>query len=89
MSRRASAALLTLASLALGACEYDTPSERLAADLRSDPSPNMETMYERQVDIDNNIAIVNDANLRMLHQDLGRLLLLSRPSRLTPERLPR
>lgn len=90
MSRRlASASLLTLAALTLGACQYHTPSEKLAAELREEPSPNLDTLYQREVDIDNNIAIVNDTNLRMLNQDLGRFWLLERPSRLAPERIPR
>lgn len=89
MHRRALAALSTLAAVALMGCEASTPSGRLAADLRSDPSPGMDTLYQREVDIDNSIAITNDTNLRMLNQDLGRLFLLDRPSRLTPERLPR
>jgi hypothetical protein len=89
MHRCASAALLALAALALVGCEAGTPSGRLAADLRSDPSPGMDTLFQREVDVDNAVAITNDTNLRMLNQDLGRLFLLERPSRLTPERLPR
>lgn len=77
------------AGLFLGGCVYNTPSEEAAAELRWDPSPNADTLHERPVDIENAMASTNDANLRMLNQDLGRLFLLDRPSRLTPERLPR
>jgi hypothetical protein len=81
--------VLAAAGLLLGGCVYNTPSEEAAAELRWDPSPNADTLFQRPVDVENAIASTNDANLRMMNQDLGRLLLLDRPSRMTLERIPR
>ncbi|MGP1310370.1 MAG: hypothetical protein ACTS27_09255 [Phycisphaerales bacterium] len=71
----ATGSVLTLAALAtLGGC--------------ADISPEVDTLSQRPADVNNRIAITNDTNLRMLNQDLGRLFLLDRPSRLTPGPVP-
>ncbi len=78
-------AACTLASL-LGGCS--TGDQRLD-DVRADPTPDLDTLYQRPVDVDNALTVMADENGRMFWQDLGRALLLDRPSRLTREPIPR
>ncbi|MDX2147356.1 MAG: hypothetical protein SFZ23_07515 [Planctomycetota bacterium] len=78
-------ALVGLSAGLLGGCTYNTPSEEYARDIRMDPSPEVDTLYQREVDIDNALTLTFDENLRALNQDLGRFFLLDRPSRLTLE----
>lgn len=87
-ARRAGAGL-TLGALVLllgaGGCAR-TASEQQLAEIRSNPSPGVDTLTERPDDIDNALTMTFDSNFRQLNSDLGRALLLDRPSRLT--RLP-
>lgn len=70
------------AALLLGGCStYD--------EVKLDPSPNLDTLYQRPVDIDNAIVVTFDENGRMFLQDLGRAFYWDRPSRLTREPVPR
>ncbi|MCB9846134.1 MAG: hypothetical protein H6811_09140 [Phycisphaeraceae bacterium] len=57
--------------------------------IRANPTPELSTLHERPADIYNNLALVNNENWRMFWSDLGRAMLLNRPSRLTPEPMPR
>lgn len=69
----------------LGGCGAATPGESTTS-IRLNPTPVEQTLYETQDDIDNRIyGITFDQNLLMMNEDLGRALLLDRPSRLTPE----
>jgi hypothetical protein len=70
----------------LGGCFF-TGNERLDA-VRADPSPNIDTLYQRPEDIDNAMVVTFDENGRMFWQDLGRVWLTDRPSRLTREPMP-
>lgn len=78
-------ALFCGATLGLGAC--GTASRD--AQIRADVTPELETLYERQVDMDNNWALMMDENGRMFKEDIGRALYLDRPSHLTREPVPR
>jgi len=64
-----------------------TSSDPMA--IRLDPTPELGTLYERPSDVANNLAIMVNENERMIWEDLGRALYWDRPSRLTPELLPR
>lgn len=69
----------------LGGCGAATPNESTTA-IRLNPTPVEQTLYETQDDIDNRIyGITFDQNWLMFNEDLGRAMLLDRPSRLTPE----
>ncbi len=57
--------------------------------VRVDPSPAMETLSERDADINNNLTVTVDENWRMMKSDFGRFWLMDRPSRLTREPMPR
>lgn len=63
--------------------------DRKASEIRANPSPELKTLYQRESDIDNRLTLTIDENLRMVKQDLGRVFLLERPSRLTWEPVPR
>lgn len=56
---------------------------------RLDPTPNVDTMSETPDEIANKTTATFDTNFRELNEDLGRLLYLDRPSRLTPKPVPR
>ncbi len=71
---------LAAASL-LGGCAADTRD----AQIRADVTPELETLYQRQVDMDNAGALMADENGRMFVEDLGRFWLVDRSSHLTPE----
>jgi hypothetical protein len=86
MSRRVSLALTVSAAAVLlvaGGCQSSK-----ARDIRMNPSPEVDTLYQRDADIDNALTVTFDENLRMLKQDLGRAFYTDRPSRLTRETIP-
>ena len=72
--------------IALGGCS-STSSDAMS--VRLEPSPELTTLYERPSDVYNNLAIMVDENERMFWEDLGRAFYWDRPSRLTPEPMPR
>lgn len=59
-----------------------TGNERLDA-VRWDPSPNIDTMSERPEDMENAMTVTADENMRMFNEDMGRLFMFDRPSRLS------
>lgn len=84
-SSRILAASLTLALVGImGGCETTRED-----DIRADLTPELETLHERQADMDNSWTLMMDENGRMFMQDLGRAFYTNRPSRLTPEPMPR
>ena len=80
---------LGLATLALGGCSYNSVSEEEAASIRADATPELDTLSQRPVDMDNQVAVTFDENGRMFNEDLMRAFMLDRPSRLTPRPMPR
>jgi len=58
-------------------------------EIRADPSPDIDTLYQRPHDIDNALTVTFDENCRMFWQDCGRVWLLDRPSKLAREPIPR
>ncbi|MBL0927954.1 MAG: hypothetical protein IBJ11_09945 [Phycisphaerales bacterium] len=67
-----------------GGCSKDNRADSW----RWNPSPAEMTLQQRDEDIANRIAVTNDENLRQFNSDLGRLFLLDRPSRMSPEPSP-
>ncbi len=55
---------------------------------RLDPSPEARNMGETDDEIANKTTITFDTNFRNMTDDLGRLLMLDRPSRLGPKMMP-
>ncbi|MBL8964566.1 MAG: hypothetical protein KF787_11135 [Phycisphaeraceae bacterium] len=76
-------------SLCVGGCASQDYSHQAAAEIRANATPELDTLYQRPVDIDNAIALTFDENGRMINQDLGRFWLLDRPSRLSPDQMRR
>jgi hypothetical protein len=60
-----------------------------AKDYQLNPSPELDTLHERDIDITNRMSITMDENLRMFNEDLGRVFLLDRQSRLSPAPITR
>lgn len=77
-------AAAALSGLAVG-CSSNSQYDQIRADL----TPELETLHERQADMDNSWTIMMDENGRMFVQDLGRAFYVNRPSRLSPEPMPR
>lgn len=87
VTRRFVLASSAVAGLALGLGGCSTTSR--VDEIRADLTPELETLHERQADMDNAGALMADENGRMFMQDLGRAFYTNRPSRLTPEPMPR
>ena len=90
MARRTVVCTLALGSIAAfallcGGCASSTDH----ASVRTDPSPEMHTLHQRYGDAQNMVSITFNENLRAMNSDLARFFLLSRPSLLTPEPIPR
>lgn len=71
--------------IALGAC---SPQKQRLDAYRGNPTPELDTLSKTHDNIDNRLTITSDSNLRMLNEDIGRALLLDRPSRLSPVPVP-
>lgn len=88
MPSRRNTALVLLAlgaAAGLGACSSSsgTYSERAAAEIRSDVTPELDGLNRRRVDMDNDFAMSMDTNGRAFNDDLDKALFLNTPSRLT------
>ncbi len=88
MARRSAsflaAALLATCGLLTGCGSGDAQLDAV----RADPTPELDSLYQRPVEIDNKLTLMADENWRMFWQDLGRATYVDRPSRLTPETVP-
>jgi hypothetical protein len=81
MNRRtaiAASITLLIAAASLGGC----------CDVRHDLTPEMMTLSQRPVDVDNAISLAWNEDIRMMWSDLARATLTDRPVRLTPESVP-
>lgn len=78
------AALLAAAVLApLAGCNTDTERGQLDA-TRLNMTPDVATHTRSRDQVDNQVFYSFDHNIRSLQEDVGRLLLTDRPSRLSP-----
>lgn len=78
------ALVLTMAGTMLAGCG----NSGRHAYLRWNVAPELETLDQRWVDADNEYAIMNSENTRMLRADWRRLWYVDRPSRLSREPKP-
>ena len=81
--RRTNSASLAVRLLAAGA----VAAIGLLASGCSSPSGNIDTAGQTSAEVNNSLTITTDTNWRLFNEDLGRLLLLDKPSRLTPRNL--
>lgn len=65
-----------------------SPQQQRLSAYRANPTPELDTLSKTHDNIDNRLTITNDSNLRMLNEDIGRALLLDRPTRLSPTPVP-
>ena len=79
---RSSCLLLAVAAAGLGGCASSDDVSFNA--IKGDLTPHIVGLTERDVDIERNMAVVGNQNLRMFWGDLGRMWLFDRPSRLSP-----
>jgi len=56
--------------------------------IRTRPTPELWSLHARPTDANNQIAVTANENWRMFWEDMGRLWLLDRPTRLTPAPVP-
>lgn len=80
-------AVLLAASGVLLAAGCTNPVSRDAM-IRYNLSPELDTLYQRPVDVANTMALMSDQNRRMFWQDMGRFWYTDRASRLTREPVP-
>ncbi|MBU6413585.1 MAG: hypothetical protein KGS45_08925 [Planctomycetes bacterium] len=80
---------LVAAAVVAGGCSSNSKSEELAREYHWNLSPELATLHERPIDIENRMSITTDENLRMLTEDWGRLWLMERQSRLSPRPVTR
>ena len=76
------AALPTLV-VAVTGCAPD-PNDVSFDALKKDLTPHILGLTERDVDVERNMAVIGNQNMRMVWGDLGRFFLFDRPSRLSP-----
>jgi hypothetical protein len=88
MMRSLAVCALFAAGLLAAGCNSNSAAGRDAA-VRANLTPELKTLAQRPLDVDNRVALTTDENLRMANQDLGRVFLFDRPSRLARERIPR
>lgn len=65
-----------------------SPQQQRLSSYRGNPTPELDTLSKTHDNIDNRLTIMSDTNLRMLNEDIGRALLVDRPSRLSPVAVP-
>lgn len=84
-TRCLSFALLLAASTITGCGSQIATRDQM---IRNNPTPELMTLYQRPVDVNNQTALTFNSNWRMFWQDLGRAAYWDRPSRLTREPVP-
>ena len=77
------ATALPVLAIALTGCASD-PNDVSFDALTNDLTPHILGLTERDVDVQRNMAVIENQNMRMVWGDLGRFFLFDRPSRLSP-----
>jgi hypothetical protein len=72
----------------LGGCYSNTAAGR-DAKVRANLTPELQTLSQRPIEVDNRETLTIDENLRMANEDLARMWFFDRPSRLARPRVPR
>ncbi|MCA9285101.1 MAG: hypothetical protein KDA22_07810 [Phycisphaerales bacterium] len=75
--------LATVITTGIIGCESD-PNPVSFNNIKSDLTPELMTMSERPSDVDRNMAVVGNINIRNMWNDLGRMWMFDRPSILSP-----
>lgn len=86
MKSRSALALgfVSLAALCVaGGCQSSASRQQLAS-IRANPTPELQSLSQSEDDIDNQLTVTFDTNLRSLSRDVGNFWLLDSPSHLSP-----
>lgn len=75
---------LLAVTLLAGVAGCNNPNDVSFNSVKSNLTPELQGMAERPVDVDRNMAVVGNQNLRMFWGDLGRLFFFDEPSPLSP-----
>jgi len=80
---------LLVSGVILAGCSASQRSDYAQTEkIRTNLTPNLDTLHQRPDDIENALTIMADENGRMFWEDLGRVFYTDRPSRLTREPVP-
>jgi hypothetical protein len=80
---------LAVAAAGMVGCSVHNPGgPGYHAEFSNNPTPWVDTLDETEVEYKNQVAHTYDTNSRNILEDLGRLWLADRPSRLTPMPVP-
>lgn len=85
MSRRFARFTLLAVAAAAGTLTGCSAERSQLVGVQMNPAPELWTLRERPDDAFNQASLTTSTNVRSLNSDVGRFLLLDRPSRLTPE----
>ena len=66
------------------ACGCASESRAQLDDIRGDPTPELVTLTQRQDDIDNQLTVNFNTDMRSFYRDLGVFMGFQGPSRLSP-----
>ncbi len=75
--------LVFIALLGVGGCQTSASRQQLA-EIRSNPAPELSSLSASEDEVDNQLTVTFDTNVRLLSRDLGSFFLLDRPSHLSP-----
>ena len=84
MKIRPTSVILTLGVLAISAGCSKSPTNTDFSAIKSNLTPELVGISERNVDIERNMAVVSNTNTRLFWSDLGRAFLFEAPSSLSP-----
>lgn len=74
--------IATLSAVVLTGCYHS--NDVSYSSITRNLTPELQTLTERPSDVHTNIAVSRNQDMRMLQEDLGRLMLLDGPSKLSP-----
>jgi hypothetical protein len=77
-------ACLGVGLLALAGCQQSQKDPLSYDSISGDLTPELQGTVERPVDIDRHLAVIDNQNLRMASDDLGRIWYTTGPSMLSP-----
>ena len=66
-----------------GGCKSST-----SASINHDPTPALDTLSQTDFEVENALVLQRETNFRMIWEDLGRIWMTDRPSRLSPKPIP-
>lgn len=87
-SRLVPALLVVVTCALVVGCSSRDPDDVSFDAIIDDLTPELVTLTQRQVDIERNMAVTSNQNLRMIWEDMGRAWYVDHPSRLSPYPVP-